>query len=65
MGRVVGSSPGAGKTVREREAEMTGDHTTSVDSRGEHLMVEGTESDSESLTRLASSEVDDQGRELV
>ena len=42
---------------------MPGDHTISVDSRGEHLMVEGTES--ELLTRLAASEVDGKGRKLV
>ena len=48
---------------RERGAEMAGDHTTSVDSKEEHIMVEGTES--ESLARVATSECDDQGRKLV
>ena len=48
---------------REREAEMPGDHTTSVDSSGLHIMVEGTEG--ESLARLDASEADDAGRKLV
>ena len=47
---------------RERGAEMAGDHTTSVDSSGEHLMVQGTES--ESLARVAKSECDNQKRKL-
>ena len=48
---------------REREAELPGDHATSVDSSGRHIMVEGTES--ESLARLAATEADDAGRKLV
>ena len=48
---------------REREAEMPGDHTTSVGSSGQHIMADGTES--ESLTGLAASEVDGKGRKLV
>ena len=46
-----------------RGAEGAGCHTPSVDSSGEHLMIKGAES--ESLARVASSEVDDQGRKLV
>ena len=39
---------------REREAEMPGDHTTSVDSSGQHIMVEGTESESLTSRQRAS-----------
>ena len=48
---------------REREAELPGDHATSVDSSGRHIIVEGTEG--ESLARLASTEADDEERKLV
>ena len=47
----------------EREAELPGDHTTSVDSSGRHIMVDGSER--ESLARLAGAEADDLGRKLV
>ena len=48
---------------REREAEVPGDHTTSVDSSGLHIMVGGTED--ESLARFDASGADDSGRKLV
>ena len=48
---------------RARGAEVAGDHTTSVDSSGERLMIEGSES--ELLARVAMSHIDDQGRKLV
>ena len=48
---------------REREAELPGDHTTSVDSSGLHIMVDGIES--ESLARLSETEADEEGRKTV
>ena len=48
---------------RAREAEMPGDHTTSLDSSGMHIMVAGTES--ESLARLDATVPDDSGTKLV